>query len=116
MAGAGAAVCLIGSLAACSDPEAEWGAEADQYFADIHASWNSGFANLGTFFAPDATIDMHPLTCRPLAAGRAQGVADLREYFARDDLGTVADEARVGRPGSRTGRRDHRLGSTCALG
>ena len=67
---------LICSLAACSGPEAEWAAEAEQYFADIHVSWNSGFANLGTFFAPDAVIDTHTLTGRPLAVGRAAGVAD----------------------------------------
>ncbi len=52
MAGAGMSVALVCSLVACTGPEAEWAAEAEQYFADIHVSWNSGFANLGTFFAP----------------------------------------------------------------
>ena len=81
MAGAGMSVALVCSLVACTGPEAEWAAEAEQYFADIHVSWNSGFTNLGTFFAPDAVIDIHPLTGRPQAAGRAEGVADLRESF-----------------------------------
>ena len=92
VAGAGVAVCLMGSLAGCSGPEAEWGAEAEQYFADIHVSWNSGFANLGTFFAPEATIDTHTLTGRPLAVGRTAGVADLREHYQGDDLHARAEE------------------------
>ncbi len=92
MAGAGMSVALICSLAACSGPEAEWAAEAEQYFADIHVSWNSGFANLGTFFAPEATIDTHTLTGRPLAEGRAAGVADLREYAQGQALEARAEE------------------------
>ena len=92
MAGAGMAAALICSLAACTGPEAEWAAEAEQYFADIHVSWNSGFANLGTFFAPEATIDTHTLTGRPLAVGRTAGVADLREHYQGDDLHARAEE------------------------
>ena len=92
MAAAGMSMALIGSLAACSGPDTEWAAEAEQYFADIHVSWNSGFANLGTFFAPDAVIDMHTLTGRPLAVGRAAGVADLRESFPGQDAEARADE------------------------
>jgi hypothetical protein len=86
------AAALICSLAACSGPDTEWATEAEQYFADIHTSWNSGFANLGTFFAPEATIDTHTLTGRPLAVGRTAGVADLREHFQGDDLNARAEE------------------------
>ena len=92
VAGAGVAVCLMGSLAGCSGPEAEWAGEAEQYFSDILVSWNSGFANLGTFFAPEATIDTHTLTGRPLAVGRTAGVADLREHYQGDDLNARAEE------------------------
>jgi hypothetical protein len=92
VAGVGVAVCLVGSLAGCSGPEAEWGAEAEQYFADILVSWNSGFANLGTFFAPEATIDTHTLTGRQLAVGRTAGVADLREHYQGDVLNARAEE------------------------
>jgi hypothetical protein len=74
----------VGSLAGCSGPEAEWGAEAEQYFADILASWNSGFANLGMFFAPEATIASHTLTGRGPVPGRIAGVEFLREDLAGD--------------------------------
>jgi hypothetical protein len=90
--GASVVVALSWSLTGCTSPEAEWGAEAEHYFADMHSSWRSGFANLGTFFAPDATIDTHTLTCKPLAAGRAQGLADLREEFGFGGLEVSADE------------------------
>ena len=68
------------------------GGAAEQYFADIHMSWNTGFANLGTFFATDATIDTHTLMGRPLAVGRTAGVADLREHYQGDDLNARAEE------------------------
>jgi hypothetical protein len=93
VAGAGVVVALSWSLAGCASPEADWGAEAEQYVADIHSSWSTGFTNLETFFAPDATIDMHTQTCMPLAAGRAQGVADLHEaYGDGPSLRASADE------------------------
>ena len=96
MAGAGMSAVLICSLAACTGPEAEWGAEAEQYFADIHESWNSRFANLGTFFAPEATIDTHALTEMGPVPGRIAGVAFLRETFSDGDplwaLGCRAEE------------------------
>ena len=92
MAGAGMAVALICSLAACTGPEAAWAADAEHYFADIHTSWNTGFANFGTFFAPEATIDTHTLTCGQLEAGRTAGVTDLRGYFQGEDLQASAEE------------------------
>ncbi|HSO04744.1 MAG TPA: hypothetical protein VLQ92_09705 [Candidatus Limnocylindrales bacterium] len=78
-------VALVCSLVACTGPEAEWAAEAEKYFADIHTSWNSGFANLGTFFAPEATIDTHPLTGMGPVPGRIAGVAFLRDAFSDED-------------------------------
>ena len=93
VAGAGMAAALMCTQAGCTGPEAEWGAEAEQYFADIHTSWNSGFANFGTFFAPDATIDTHTMTGGLLAEGRAAGVADLRQHCqSRPDLNARAEE------------------------
>jgi hypothetical protein len=86
------AAVLVCSLAACSGPEAEWAAEAERYFADIHTSWNSEFANLGMFFAPEATIDTHTLTGTPRAVGRTAGVADLREYAKGQHLRARAEE------------------------
>jgi hypothetical protein len=91
VAGVGVVACLLGSLAGCTGPEAEWGAEAEAYFAGIHASWSSGFANLGSFFAPEATIDTHTLTDEGPAPGRTAGVAILANY-AGDDFRAVADE------------------------
>lgn len=85
MAGVGMSVALICSLAGCSGSEAEWGAEAERYFADIHVSWSSGFANLGTFFAEEATIDTHPLTDLGPVPGRTAGVAFLRDTFSDPD-------------------------------
>jgi hypothetical protein len=85
------AVCLAGSLVGCGGPEADWGAEAEQYFAGIHESWSSGFANLGTFFAAEATIDTRTLTDEGPVPGRIAGVAILREY-AGDDFRAFADE------------------------
>jgi hypothetical protein len=85
------AVALLGSLAGCTGPEAEWGAEAEQYFADIHESWSSGFTNLGMFFAPEATIDTHTLTEAGPVPGRTAGVAFLREY-AGEYFRSAADE------------------------
>jgi hypothetical protein len=81
----------VGSLAGCSGPEPEWGAEAEAYFAEVLASWNSGFANLGTFFAPEAVIDTHTLTEAGPVPGRTAGVAFLREY-AGDHFRAAADE------------------------
>ena len=69
----------------------QWGAEAQQYFAGIHASWSSGFANLGSFFAPEATIDTHTFTGEGPVPGRTAGVAILQKY-AGDDFRAVADE------------------------
>ena len=85
------AAALICTLAGCGGPEAEWGAEAEAYFANTHASWSSGFANLDTFFAPEATIDTHTLTEEGPVPGRSAGVAILREY-AGDTFRAVADE------------------------
>jgi hypothetical protein len=84
--------CLVGSLAGCSGPEVEWGAEAEQYFADIHDSWNSEFINLGTFFAPEATIDTHTFTNKGPVPGRIAGVGFLRDNFSDGELECRADE------------------------
>lgn len=92
MAGAGMAAALICSLVGCGGREAEWGAEAEQYFAGIHESWNGGFVNLGTFFAPEATIDAHTLTARGPVPGPVAGAAFLREDFDEGNLGCRADE------------------------
>jgi hypothetical protein len=91
VAGAGMAAALICTLAGCTGPEAEWGAEAEDYFADIHVSWSSGFANLGTFFARDATIDTHTLTDEGPVPGRIPGVAFLRDHW--DAAGPKSDPA-----------------------
>jgi hypothetical protein len=85
-------VCLVGSLGGCSGPEGEWGADAEQYFAGIHASWSSGFADLGSFFAPEATIDAHTLTGERPVAGRVAGVAFLRGHWDGGGLESDADE------------------------
>jgi hypothetical protein len=92
VAGVSVVVCLVGTLAACSGPEVEWGAEAEQYFAGIHASWSSGFANLGTFFAPEATIDTHTLTDEGPVPGPDAGVAILRDHWDGGGPESDADE------------------------
>jgi hypothetical protein len=72
-------------MAACSPPEQEWAATAEDFFNGFHEAQKAGLSNAAPFYAPDVSVDMRGCLGVPTTThGRAAWVGAMRDSWMVD--------------------------------
>ena len=84
----------IGLMAACSPPEQEWAATAEEFFAAFHEAQATGVTNAALFYADDVDVDMRSES--GWYTGRVARVQAMRDSWMTsadpDSLEVTAEE------------------------